>query len=218
MPKKAGIAIVILGAVLIVSALLLFLKNRQEDRLAGQEAESLLVQVEAAIQQRQEASPEIELEMQRREPDDDAPQKDTEAEDEPEELPVVLLDGFAYIGILDLPVLGLRLPVFDQWDYERLKIAPCRQFGAVDSDDLVIAAHNYISHFARLGEMQVGDEVCFTDMDGQETVYLVSAIQVLEPTQVDEVQNSGHDLVLYTCTVGGQTRLTLFCDRREETP
>lgn len=208
----------ILGAVLILSALLLFLRNRQEDRLAGQEAESLLVQVEAAIAQRQAERPQLELEMQRQEQEPEAPQAAEEvepAEAEPEELPVVLLDGFSYIGILDLPVLGLRLPVFDQWDYERLKIAPCRQFGAVDSNDLVIAAHNYISHFARLGEMQVGDEVRFTDMDGQETVYLVSAIQILEPTQVDEVQNSGHDLVLYTCTPGGQTRLTLFCDRRE---
>lgn len=206
----------ILGAVLILSALLLFLRNRQEDRLAGQEAESLLVQVEAAIAQRQTERPQLELEIQRREQEIEAPPAAKAAEAEPEELPVVLLDGFSYIGILDLPVLGLRLPVFDQWDYERLKIAPCRQFGAVDSDDLVIAAHNYISHFARLGEMKPDDEVRFTDMDGQETVYLVSAIQILEPTQVDEVQNSGHDLVLYTCTPGGQTRLTLFCDRREE--
>lgn len=206
----------ILGAVLILSALLLFLRNRQEDRLAGQEAESLLVQVEAAIAQRQTERPQLELEIQRREQEIEAPPAAEAAEAEPEELPVVLLDGFSYIGILDLPVLGLRLPVFDQWDYERLKIAPCRQFGAVDSDDLVIAAHNYISHFARLGEMKPDDEVRFTDMDGQETVYLVSAIQILEPTQVDEVQNSGHDLVLYTCTPGGQTRLTLFCDRREE--
>ena len=42
MPKKTGIAIVAVGAVLILSALLLLLYNRYEDANAGQEAESLL--------------------------------------------------------------------------------------------------------------------------------------------------------------------------------
>ena len=42
MPKKTGIAIVTVGAVLILSALLLFLHYLQEDVDAGEEAESLL--------------------------------------------------------------------------------------------------------------------------------------------------------------------------------
>ena len=50
MPKKTGIAIVAVGAVLILSALLLFFHNRQEDVQAGQEAESLLENVEAVIE------------------------------------------------------------------------------------------------------------------------------------------------------------------------
>lgn len=50
MPKKTGIAIVTVGAVLILSALLLFFHNRQEDVQAGQEAESLLENVEAVIE------------------------------------------------------------------------------------------------------------------------------------------------------------------------
>ena len=49
MPKKTGIAIVAVGAALILSALLLLLYNRYEDAHAGQEAESLLASVEAAI-------------------------------------------------------------------------------------------------------------------------------------------------------------------------
>ena len=47
MPKKAGIAIMEAGAVLIISALLLFVHNRQEDAQAGQEAESLLAELDA---------------------------------------------------------------------------------------------------------------------------------------------------------------------------
>ena len=50
MPKKTGIAIVAVGAVLILSALLLLLYNRYEDAHAGQEAENLLENVETVIE------------------------------------------------------------------------------------------------------------------------------------------------------------------------
>ena len=45
--------------------------------------------------------------------------------------------------------------------------------------------------------------------------YAVSKNETLQPTEVDAVQNSGYDLVLYTCTLGGRTRVTVFCDRVE---
>lgn len=56
MPKKTGIAIVAVGAVLILSALLLFFHNRQEDMQAGQEAESLLENVEAVIETKKKST------------------------------------------------------------------------------------------------------------------------------------------------------------------
>ena len=56
MPKKAGIVFVIIGAVLILSALSLFLFNQNEDAQAGQEAEKLLIDVQAEIQEKETAS------------------------------------------------------------------------------------------------------------------------------------------------------------------
>ena len=53
MPKKLGAIFVALGAVLILSALLLFLHNKQEDRRAGQEAETLLTQLRSVMESRQ---------------------------------------------------------------------------------------------------------------------------------------------------------------------
>ncbi len=49
MPKKLGIAIVTVGAVLITSALLLLLYNRYQDAQAGREAAALLAKVQAAL-------------------------------------------------------------------------------------------------------------------------------------------------------------------------
>ena len=51
-------------------------------------------------------------------------------------------------------------------------------------------------------------------MDGIENRYiLVHDPETLAPDAVDAVQNSGYDLVLYTCTSGGATRVVAFCDR-----
>lgn len=189
MPKKIGIAIVTVGAVLILSALLLLLYNRYQDAQAGRDAAALLAKVQAAM---------------------DARRGDLDPE-----LPVVELDGYEYVGYVEIPTLEVELPVMADWDYDRLKIAPCRQFGSSRTDDLVIAAHNYESHFGKIGTLALGDEVRFTDMDGIENHYTVSAIEVHDPTDVEAVEHSGHDLVLYTCTYGGKTRIVVFCDRSD---
>ena len=201
MPKRADIIIIAVGAVLILSALLLLIYNRCEDVRAGQEAESLLASVEAAISVQEMATP-------------NKPES-TEALSPPldPEMPVVTLDGYEYVGYVEIPTLGLKLPVMAEWDYTRLRIAPCRQFGSSRTDNLVIAAHNYDTHFGKLKELSKGDTVIFTDMEGIVSTYCVEKLETLSPDAVDTVLNSGYDLVLYTCTKGGKTRVTVFCDR-----
>ena len=77
----------------------------------------------------------------------------------------------------------------------------------------MIAANDYENHFGRLKELSEGDTVIFTDMEGIVNTYSVKKIETLNPNEVDAVQNSGYALVLYTCTKGGKTRVTVFCDR-----
>lgn len=208
MPKKAGIIFVTLGVVLILSALLLSLYNGFEDRRAGQQAESLMDDIHSVMTA-----------------ETDTTSKPTESEIEttetqetlPAEMPVVMIDGYEYIGYISIPDLDLELPVMAEWDYSRLKIAPCRHFGSSRTDDLVIAAHNYKTHFGSLSKLKSGAEVIFTDMDGIENRYvLMKDPETLAPDAVDAVQNSGYDLVLYTCTPGGATRVVVFCDRVTE--
>lgn len=207
-PKKSGIVFVIAGAVLILSALSLFFYNRNEDAQAGQEAENLLNDVQAVIQEKEETRPV-----------NPEPLEETQsAETLAPEMPVTEIDGYEYVGYLSIPKLELELPVMSEWDYARLKIAPCRQFGSSRTDDLVIAAHNYKNHFGRLSQLESGDAIAFTDMDGIENKYEVILIDTLAPDEVEAVQNSGYDLVLYTCTYGGKTRVTVFCNRMDETP
>lgn len=204
MPKKAGILLTTVGAVLIISALLLFFYNRYEDYSAGREAEILLEDIVSAIEATDPTANPTETEGM------------TEEETLPADLPEVEIDGYAYVGYVSIPALELELPVMSEWDYSRLKIAPCRQFGSSRTDDLVIAAHNYTKHFGKLTIVEVGTDVFFTDMDGIENHYTVQRVSTLAPEDVDAVLNSGYDLVLYTCTLGGATRVVAFCERTEK--
>ncbi len=194
MQKISGKCAVLLGTALILSALFLTVYNKTEDQQAGREAAQI---VEKVIQN---------TENNENEPLEPVQTADTQ-------MPEVEIDGYSYVGYLSIPVIGVELPVMAEWDYTRLKKVPCRQLGSSCADDLVIAAHNYRSHFGRLKELEAGDEVIFTDMDGIVNTYEVDMVQVVSPDQTEMVENSGYALVLYTCTYGGKSRVCVFCVR-----
>lgn len=183
----------LMGTVLVLAALSLFLFNRREARLAERSAEKILPQVVEQMEEHAETAGT---------PD---PYDSTMTE--------VEIDGYRYIGYLTVPALELELPVMSDWSYPQLKIAPCRYTGSTKTDDLVIAAHNYARHFGNLSSLEPGTAVYFTDMDSVASAYEVAAIEVLAPTAVEDMTAGEYDLTLFTCTYGGQSRVTVRCER-----
>lgn len=198
MSRKIGTVCMLLGTVLILAALSLFLWNQKEASQAGQAAEQVLP-----------------LLMERLEAPEETGKKEVPAYPAPYSpaMTEVEIDGHAYIGYLSIPSLELELPIMSQWDYERLKTAPCRYAGSTQTSDLVLAAHNYTKHFGLLQKLSPGDMVFFTDMDGRTFCYEVALVEVLAPTDVEEMTAGDYDLTLFTCTYGGQSRVTVRCER-----
>ena len=120
-----------------------------------------------------------------------------------------------YIGVLSIPSLELELPVISQWDYPALKVAPCRYSGSLYQDNLIICAHNYASHFGKLKELQPGDIVLFTDMDEHVVTFQMVERETLNPMDAEGMEAGDWDLTLFTCTIGGQTRVTIRLERVE---
>lgn len=197
----------LLGTALIFGALSLFIYNQREATEAEMVRVNLLPQLMEVIEENEEASAEPDTYAQPVGTPidylDPSAFKMTEVE----------IDGYAYIGYLSIPKLELELPIMADWDYTRLRIAPCRYTGSVRSEDLVIMAHNYASHFGGLSKLYEGDSVIFTDMDGIVTAYEVVAQDVLAPNAVEEMTAGDFDLTLFTCTYGGKSRVTVYCDR-----
>ncbi len=208
MRNKKGATLIFVGLLLVAAALFLTGYNlwdeARAERSARQAAERLAACVPALPSPVPENIPASEVEI----PD--------YILDPEREMPTEEIDGQAYIGILRIPALGLELPVISQWSYPRLKLSPCRFSGSAYLDDLVIAAHNYPAHFGALNRLSPGDELTFTDMDGNVFRYAVAELETLAPTAVEEMTGGDYALTLFTCTVGGRSRLAVRCQRAEE--
>ena len=127
------------------------------------------------------------------------------------EMPTKEIDGREYIGTLDIPALGLSLPVLSDLDGSGLRIAPCRYKGSVYSKDIIIAAHNYKSHFGPLRDLYLGADVKFTDVLNNEFDYMVTGVETIPTHSVKEMDIGDWDMTLFTCTTSGNERVTLRC-------
>lgn len=131
------------------------------------------------------------------------------------EMPEALIDGKTYIGTISIPSLKIELPVQTDCTASGLKTSPGRYVGSIYDDDCIIAGHNYKSHFGRLKNAREGDEVVFTDIDGNEFKYQVVKLETIDGYNIDGMKAGEWDLTLFTCTIGGKSRVTLRCSRVE---
>lgn len=202
--KRISIVLTAMGALLVAAALALVAANLVDGRRAEAASSEALTKVEQEIPEvaageewTLSAAGEVEIPDYILNPE--------------AEMPVVSIDNYDYIGVLNIPSLGLSLPVMSDWSYPQLRVAPCRYYGSAYTGDMVIAAHNYNAHFGTLKILAPGAEVIFTDMDGNVFNYEVALVETLQPYDVDILLEDGWDLTLFTCTLGGQSRVTVRC-------
>ncbi len=210
-----------LGLALVLAALLLLLHNKGQDKRAAGSSQRALAGLCAVSSDGQTAGAFSEAPAKEAGRDSgvtaEPPGRITGGLPAKQEassataMPVIELDGHAYIGYVSIPAIDLELPVLADCDREGLKIAPCRQFGSIDTDDLTIAGHNYDSQFGKLQLLQVGDRVTLTDVAGRVRHYLVAGRELVAASALEAVRNSSWDMTLYTCSYGGRQRLLIRC-------
>ena len=128
-----------------------------------------------------------------------------------EEAHSIMVNGQECMGYLGIPSLDLELPVLSEWSYKKLKSAPCCYAGSVESNNLIVMAHNYERHFGRLKELTPGDTIEFTDVFGNIYRYFVFEVGRLKPDEIDKLRDPEARLTLFTCTYGGEKRVVVRC-------
>lgn len=190
-----GIFLIVLGFAMSISAAVIFAVYEYQADIAGDNAEILLDTLTEEIQERKEIHRY-----------DSAKQEESTTE-----LPQTTLAGYDLVGIVRVPALGLELPVLDSWNYDLLRISPCRYSGSVQGGNLILLGHNYKRHFAPLKKLTVGDNVEFCDVNGTVYTYEVAATEILQKTELERLTGSDYDLTLFTCTNGGYSRYVVRC-------
>jgi sortase A len=193
--SKIGTILASCGLLMLVAALALVGYNICEDNKAGNAADEAALGIQTALDEMEDT-------------DDTTPLYKLYPS---MEMHTLELDGNTYIGLLEIPDLGLSLPVMSKWSYPNLRTAPCRYSGSAYTGDLVIAAHNFKRHFGNIKNLRMGSTVVFTDMSNNKFKYTVSDIEELAPTAIDDLATDESCLTLFTCNMSGSKRIAVRC-------
>ena len=202
--KRKGGILIFLGILLILGSISLTTYNLWDNERAGRASDQVLQSIDTEIGAINPEEPSVAMDQ------------DT--------MHTINIDGYDYIGTIEIPSLEIRLPVMAAWDYTRLKISPCLYSGSYLEDNMVICGHNYRKHFSPIKWIDIGEEVNFITVDKVVYQYKVSNRITVQPTSIPQmVENLEHtleaddpedwDLTLFTCNPGGQTRCAVRCIR-----
>lgn len=185
MKNKKWISLIVIGIIFICLALALLIYNKYVDNKAGIESKEALQKI----------------------------QKNLESQKNVIKTNTINIDGHEYIGIINIPTLELELPIMSKCTDKNMKISPCKYYGSIETNDLVICAHSYKNLFRYIKNLKSKDILIYTDMSNNEYIYEVELIEILAPEDIEEMLESEFDLTLYTCTNDNQNRVTVRLNR-----
>lgn len=203
MKNKCSLIFIITGTALILSALFLCMHNIIEDKKSGEKSQNILNELKSQI---------TVIDSTDKNPIYDTPDFYKQFEKNQSANSYKKIDGVKYLGYITLPTINIELPVMSDWDYNKLNASPCRYSGFADQKDLIIAAHNYNSHFRKIDDLNSGDIFYFTDADGKSYEYEVINTEIISGNDPDAMisdYDDSWDITLFTCTFDGRNRITV---------
>lgn len=210
MKKKQYKVLIFTGTMLLLAALFLALYNFRQNSESGKNTQKILSVIQNEISENPITT----------EPDESYYKPTSNLYDDyensidiTEDVEQILeVDGKNYIGFVSIPNLNIELPVMDEWSNDNLRISPCRYYGKASSKDMIIAAHNYTSHFGNISLLNTGDAILFTDVSGKVYTYEVIQSDTVGGNDIEQMKSgAGTDwnLTLFTCTLSGSSRVSV---------
>ena len=127
-------------------------------------------------------------------------------------MPALELEGTDYLGILDIPGYGVKLPVAADWESGKLGTHPCRFWGSAYDGTLVIGGSGDPGQLDFCGRVNIGDRIRFTDMTGAEFDYEVTWVDRAKEAQDTWLTKEECDLTVFTRDPYSLQYIALRCD------
>lgn len=127
------------------------------------------------------------------------------------------IDGYDVLGQIVIEKIGLEQYILDSTESKAMEKYPVKLYGETlnSEGNFCIAGHNYEEIFARLNELEVGDEFYIVDKEDVIQDYKIVEITEVEPTDLnclmpvsDKIQ-----VTLITCKEGATKRLVIRAER-----
>ena len=196
MKSKAGIFLMLAGGAAIIFSLIIIAVNIRLDSQGKKNSENVLNILESEISSYSEDENNITY------TDGNGLKKSK----------TISVDNNYYSGIIDIPEIGIKLPVMSEWNYDNLNISPCLFYNDEKNNRKIIAGHNYSSHFGKLKQLKQGDFIIFTNAENKRVIYKVLQTEILGSTDTDKMLGGDDwNLTLFTCSLSGYERVTVRC-------
>lgn len=121
--------------------------------------------------------------------------------------------GYAVAGVLMVPELEIHLPILapESWNESLMDYGPCIYYGSMEGHNLILAGHDYASHFLPLLDAKEGMKV-WIRTEGAEYCYKVTAVEEMHRSETDRLYQGDWDLTLFTCVPQTFNRLAVRCE------
>ena len=132
------------------------------------------------------------------------------------------LEPNSIIGIIQIPILNISYPIFNELTDELLKTSPCRFYGSFPSEsnypssdfNLCIAGHNYDNDkfFSKIKDLNIDDKIYVYDtLDNQYTYSVIKNYEVKadDLSPVYQTFTDSFELTLITCNNFNGTRIII---------
>lgn len=119
-------------------------------------------------------------------------------------------------GIIEIPKIGIRYPIFSHLNEELLKISPCKFYGESPkvNGNICIAGHNYNNSmfFSNLSLLNKNDEIYLYDNSNNKYVYTIFNLYEVHESDLSPIfdyNQSSKELTLITCNNINQNRFII---------
>lgn len=119
-------------------------------------------------------------------------------------------------GIIEIPKIGIRYPIFSHLNEELLKISPCKFYGESPkvNGNICIAGHNYNNSmfFSHLSLLNKNDEIYLYDNFNNKYVYIIFNLYEVHESDLSPIfdyNQSSKELTLITCNNINQNRFII---------
>lgn len=116
-------------------------------------------------------------------------------------------------GRIEIPKIGIKYIVFNNFNEELLKLSPCKFYGndIEKTGNIAIAGHNYDNHtfFSDLNKLSIKDEIYLYSNSNKKYIYSIYEIYETSETDLDSLKSNfinSKELTLVTCNNSNKKR------------